>query len=112
MPKAGASDHSPIRLTIVCCENLFSRRSFIALVLSLYVVIRRDFGTDISPRVRTLIAARKAGPVSTCYMAAGNVDGIEKQGLVRKPKQQQHAAFCLRTRIPGLLSALYNQPVA
>jgi len=43
MLKAGASDHSPIRLAIVCCENLFSRRSFIALVLSVCVAIRREF---------------------------------------------------------------------
>ena len=49
MPRAGASDHSPIRLATVCSVNLFSRRCFIALVLSVYVAIRRDLG-QTSPR--------------------------------------------------------------
>src|SRR3979409_1263648 len=34
MREAGVSDHWPIRLATVCCVNLFSRRSFIVLVLS------------------------------------------------------------------------------
>jgi hypothetical protein len=38
--------------------------------------------TGFSPRVRTLIAARKADLVSTCYMAAGNVDRVRKAGFV------------------------------
>ena len=64
MVKDDASDHSLIRLAIAWSENLFSRRSFIAKILSVDLPIRRDIRTHISPRFRKVIAARKAGPVS------------------------------------------------
>ena len=41
MLAAGASDHSPMRLAKAWSVNLFSRSSFMALILSLYVEIRR-----------------------------------------------------------------------
>ena len=62
MLTAGASDHSPMRLAKAWSVNLFSRRSFMALILSLCVEIRRDFGQSFSPRVRTLICGAKSRP--------------------------------------------------
>ena len=109
MLAAGASDHSPMRLAKVCSVNLFSRSSFIAFVLSVYLK-SGDLWTNVSPRVRKMFAARKAGPVSTCYMAAANVDGDREAGVAGSSSNRAFAALCLRTRIPGLLSALYNQP--
>jgi hypothetical protein len=63
--------------------NLFCWTSFIALVLSLYAEIRRDFWTNVSPRIRIVIAARKAGPVSTATWRLQTLMGLEKQDLLK-----------------------------
>jgi hypothetical protein len=79
MVKAGASDHSLIRLTIVCCVNLFSRRSFIAPSPFRRRYDQAGFKDKRLPARPQSDCGAKSQPCIHCYMAAGNVDELEKQ---------------------------------
>ena len=110
MVKAGASDHSLICLAIGCCVNLFSRRSFIALIPSVELIQAGSLGERLPahPQPDCRAKSRPCIPLATWRLEM--LMGKKRQGYAERFHSSSRGAFWLCTRIPELLSALYNQP--